>query len=263
MELGLSGKIAIVGGASKGLGRACAEGLAREGARMAICSRDPDALGRAAANIAQETGTEVVAMPGDLTTLSNIQDLFRSTVDRFGGVDIVVCNSGGPPPGTAESADENAWDRALQLSLLFFARMGREAVPYMRDRGGGRIINILASTVKQPIPNLVLSAVTRLGAVGFAKTLADEVASDGILVNNVAPGYLLTDRMMEIVEDRARVTGISDDEAMRALESNIPMGRIGRPEELANLVVFLASDAASYVTGTTIQVDGGVIRSML
>ena len=263
MELGLSGKIAIVGGASKGLGRACAEGLAREGTRVVICSRDPDALGRAAAEIAQKTGGEVVAMPGDLTRLSDIHNLFRSTVDRFGGVDIVVCNSGGPPPGTAEGADEDAWDRALQLSLLFFARMGREAVPHMRERGGGRIINILASTVKQPIPNLVLSAATRLGAVGFAKTLADEVAGDGILVNNVAPGYLLTDRMMEIVEDRARVTGISDDEAMRSLEGNIPMGRIGRPEELANLVIFLASDAASYITGTTIQVDGGVIRSML
>ena len=263
MELGLSGKIAIVGGASKGLGRACALGLASEGARVAICSRDAAALGRAAAEIAEETGSEVVPVPGDLSRPSDVKDLFRSAVDRFGGLDIVVNNSGGPPPGGALSADEEAWDRAIQLSLLFFARMSREAVPHMRKRGGGRITNILASSVKQPIPNLVLSAATRLGAVGYAKTLADEVAGDGILVNNVAPGYLLTDRMMEVIDDRAGVDGTTTDEAMRALESNIPMGRIGRPEELANLVVFLASDAASYITGTTIQVDGGVIRSML
>jgi 3-oxoacyl-[acyl-carrier protein] reductase len=263
MELGLSGKIAIVGGASKGLGRACAEGLALEGTHVAICSRDAEALGRTAAEISEKTGSEVVPMPGDLSTLLGVENLIRTTVDRFGGLDIVVNNSGGPPPGTAQSADEEAWDQAIQLSLLFVARMSREAVPHMRLRGGGRIINILASSVKQPIPNLVLSAATRMGAVGFAKTLADEVAGDGILVNNVAPGYLLTDRMMEVVENRARVSGISDDAAMTALESSIPMGRIGRPEELANLVVFLASDAASYITGTTIQIDGGVIRSML
>ena len=178
-------------------------------------------------------------------------------------MDIVVNNSGGPPAGTAEHAGEDLWEQAVQMSLMFFARMSREAIPHMRSRGGGRIINIFASSVKQPIENLMLSAATRLGALGFAKTLADEVAKDGILVNNIAPGYLLTDRMMEVIESRAEASGITSEESMRALTSIIPMGRVGRPEELANLVVFLASDASSYITGATIQVDGGVIRSML
>ena len=263
MELGLDGKVAIVGGASKGLGRACAEGLAREGTRVAICSRDAELLGRTAAEISEETGSEVVPIPGDLSGLSGVKDLFRATVGHFGGVDIVVNNSGGPPPSSAQEADDEMWDSAIQLSLLFFARMCREAVPQMRERGGGRIINILTSTVKQPVPNLMLSSATRLAALGFAKTLADEVAAENILVNNVAPGYHLTDRMKVVVEDRALASGLTDDDVLRDLESDIPMRRIGRPEELANLVVFLASDAASYITGTTIQVDGGLIRSTL
>jgi 3-oxoacyl-[acyl-carrier protein] reductase len=263
MDLGLEGKIAIVGGASRGLGRACALGLAREGARVALCSRSAEALESAALEISRETGAQVLAFPSDLSTHQGVQTLIARTVDHFGGLDITVNNSGGPPAGTAEGADEASWEQAVQISLFFFARMSREAVPHMRARGGGRIINILSSSVKQPIENLVLSAATRLGALGYAKTLADEVAKDGILVNNVAPGYLLTDRMMEVVHHRAAATGASDEDAMDGLTSEIPMGRLGRPEELANLVVFLASTASSYITGSTIQVDGGVIRSMI
>ena len=247
MELGLNGKVAIVGGGSKGLGRACALGLAREGARVAICSRNADALGRTAREISAETGTDVLPVASDLSSLAGVQHLFDTTTRSLGGVDIVVNNSGGPPPGTAEHTGEELWEQAVQMSLMFFARMSREAVPLMRARGGGRIVNIFASSVKQPIENLMLSAATRLGALGFAKTLADEVAKDGILVNNVAPGYLLTDRMMEVIESRAEATGATSEESMQALTSIIPMGRVGRPEELANLVVFLASDAASYI----------------
>jgi 3-oxoacyl-[acyl-carrier protein] reductase len=263
MELGLKGKVAIVGGGSKGLGRACAAGLSREGARVAICSRNAESLELAAREISDETGSEVFAVPGDLSRYEDIKDLVARAADYFGRLDIMVNNSGGPPAGSAQGATEEQWEQAIQMSLLFFARMSREAIPHMRRQGGGRIINIFASSVKQPIENLMLSAATRLGALGFSKTLADEVAEDGILVNNIAPGYLRTDRMMEVIESRARATATSTDEAMQALARNIPMGRIGRPEELANLVVFLASDAASYITGTTIQVDGGVIRSML
>ena len=262
MDLGLSGKIAIVGGASKGLGQACALSLAKEGASVAICSRNAEALGRVGKDISDATGSQVLPVPGDLSRYDEIQRAITTTVDHFGGLDIQVNNSGGPPPGRAQDVGEDEWAQAIQLSLLFFARMSREAVPHMRSRGRGRIVNILASSVKQPIENLVLSAATRMGAVGFMKTLADEVAKDGILVNNVAPGYLLTDRMMEVVESRASAAGTSADAAMKTLESAIPMGRVGRPEELANLVVFRASDAASYITGTTIAVDGGVIRSM-
>ena len=263
MELGLRGKIAVIGGASKGLGRACALGLAREGAKLAICSRNPEALGRAAREISEATGAEVLPVPGDLSSYDDIRDLVSRTVSHYGALDVMINNSGGPPAGTAQDTDEDLWEQAVQLSLLFFVRMSREAVPHMRERGGGRIINIFASSVKQPIPNLVLSAATRMGALGFAKTLADEVARDNILVNNVAPGYLLTDRMMEVIESRASAGGTSTEQAMADLTGTIPMGRVGRPDELANLVVFLASEAASYITGTTIQVDGGVIRSMV
>jgi len=263
LELGLRGKVAIVGGGSKGLGRACALGLANEGTRVAICSRNAESLQQTAREISQETGSEVLPIAGDLSVNADIKSLVSQTVDHFGGLDILVNNSGGPPAASAQDATEEQWEQALQLSLLFFPRMCREALPHMRKEGGGRIINIFASSVKQPIENLMLSAATRLGALGFAKTLADEVAKDGILVNNVAPGYLETDRMMEVVESRAQSAGITQEKALAGLNSQIPMGRVGRPEELANLVVFLASDAASYITGTTIQVDGGVIRSML
>ena len=263
MDLGLHEKVAIVGGASKGLGKACALGLAREGARVAICSRNADVLGQTAEEIGAETGAEVLAVASDLSSLAGVKHLIGAAADEFGGVDIIVNNSGGPPAGTAEHAGEDLWEQAIQISLMFFARMSREVIPHMRSRGGGRIINIFASSVKQPIENLMLSAATRLGALGFAKTLADEVAKDGILVNNIAPGYLLTDRMMEVIESRAEASGTTSEESMRALTSMIPMGRVGRPEELANLVVFLASDASSYITGATIQVDGGLIRSML
>lgn len=263
MEFGLEGKVAVVGGGSKGLGRACALGLAREGARVVVCSRSVEALTLAANEIGEETGSEVAPIAADLSSLEGVQTLVNETIERMGGLDIIVNNSGGPPAGTAEGADEEAWEQAVQMSLLFFARMSREAVPHMRARGGGRIINIFASSIKQPIENLVLSAATRMGALGYAKTLADEVAKDGILVNNVAPGYLLTDRMMEVIHHRGDATGASYQEAMDDLTSMIPMGRVGKPEELANLVVFLASDAASYITGATIQVDGGVIRSMI
>ena len=263
MEFGLEGKIAVVGGASQGLGRACAMGLAREGVTVVACSRTYETLRRTADEIASSTGGEVYPLAADLSSLDGVKALVSAAVERYGGLDIAVNNSGGPPAGTAEGSDEAAWAEAVQISLLFFARMSREVVPHMRRRGGGRIINIFASSVKQPIENLVLSAATRMGALGYAKTLADEVAKDNILVNNVAPGYLLTDRMMHVVETRAASRGISQQEAMKSLADTIPMGRVGRPEELANLVVFLASDAASYITGATIQVDGGVIRSMI
>ena len=263
MELGLSGKVAIVGGASQGLGRACAEGLAREGARVVACSRSEGNLIRAAEEIMELTGGEVLPVAADLSTLDGVKRLVERAVDGFGGIDIAVSNSGGPPAGTAEGSSEEAWAEAVQVSLLFFARMSREVLPHMRVRGGGRIVNIFASSVKQPIENLVLSAATRMGALGYSKTLADEVAKDGILVNNVLPGYLLTDRMMHVIKTRAESQAVSEEAAMAALTSTIPMGRVGRPEELANLVVFLASDAASYITGATIQVDGGVIRSMI
>ena len=263
MDLGLQGRVAIVGGASRGLGRACAMGLAEEGARVAISSRSAEALEATAQEIRSATGVEVLAVPGDLSSLADIQNLIQRTVDHFGRLDVVVSNSGGPPEGRAVDTSEDNWERAIQMALQFFIRMSREAVPHLKQRSWGRILNILASTVYQPIDNLATSGVTRLGAVAFAKSLADEVGRDNILVNNVAPGFLLTDRMMDLFKTRARETGADLDTVMQARASTIPLGRFGQPEELAHLVTFLASEKNSYVTGTTILVDGGVVRSVI
>ena len=263
MKFGLDSKVAIVGGGSQGLGRACAMGLAREGANVAICSRNGEVLSREAVNLSQETGSEVIAIQGDLSKEEDIKNLITSTIDHFGRLDILVNNSGGPPPTTAETATEEQWEMAINMALLFFARMTREALPHLKQQGDGSILNILSSTVKQPLGNLVLSSATRMGVVGYAKNLADEVAKDGVLINNVLPGFIETDRMMEVVKSRATTLEITEKESLDSLTESIPMGRLGRPEDLANLVVFLASDAASYITGTSVPVDGGFIRSML
>jgi 3-oxoacyl-[acyl-carrier protein] reductase len=263
MDLGLKGRVAIVGGASKGLGRACAEVLAEEGAAVAVCSRTQADLEQAAAAIRSGTGAEVLAVAGDLDRHETIRDLIAATVSRFGRVDILVNNSGGPPLARAASATEEQWAVAVQRSLLFFARMSREALPHLKRGGAGRIINILASTVYQPIPNLALSGATRMGVVAWAKSLADEVGRDGILVNNVYPGSILSERMLSNVTARAREVGIPVEEALAQRAAETAVGRIGEPRELANLVAFLASDRASYITGTTMLVDGGLVRSVL
>jgi 3-oxoacyl-[acyl-carrier protein] reductase len=263
MDLGLKGKVAIVGGASKGLGRACAEVLAEEGVRVAVCSRTQAELERTAKEIRDGTGTDLLAFAGDLDQHDTIRTLIAAAVGRFGRLDILVNNSGGPPLARAASATEEQWATALQRSLLFFARMSREAIPHLKRQGGGRIINILASTVYQPIPNLALSGATRMGVVAFAKSLADEVGRDGILVNNVCPGSILTERMLSNVTARAKELGISVEEGLAQRAAETAVGRIGDPKEMAHLVAFLASDKASYITGTTILVDGGLVRSVL
>ena len=263
MDLELAGKVAIVGGASKGLGRACAEVLAQEGVKVAMCSRTKADLDAAADEIRESTGGDVMSFPGDLDNHSTIIDLVAATVERFGQLDIMVNNSGGPPLARAATADEDQWAVAVQRSLLFFARMSRESLPYMRNQGGGRIINILASTVYNPIPNLALSGATRMGVVAWAKSLADEVGRDNILVNNVCPGSILSDRMLSNVTSRANELGISVEEALAQRASETALGRVGQPVELANLVAFLASTKSSYITGTTILVDGGLVRSVM
>jgi 3-oxoacyl-[acyl-carrier protein] reductase len=263
MDLELKDKVAIVGGASKGLGRACAQVLAEEGSKVALCSRSRPDLDKAAREIRDTTGTDVLAFAGDLDRHDTIRDLIAATVDRFGRLDIMVNNSGGPPLARAHDATEEQWATAVQRSLLFFARMSREAVPHLRRQGGGRIINILASTVYQPIANLALSGVTRIGVVAFAKSLADEVGRDGILVNNVCPGSILSERMLSNVTARAKELGISVENALAQRAAETAVGRIGDPKEMAYLVAFLASGKSSYITGTTILVDGGLVRSVL
>ncbi len=263
MDLELTGKVAIVGGASKGLGRACAEVLAQEGASVVLCSRSEADLEKTAKEIRGATGRDVLAFAGDLDRLETIQGLIAATVERFGRLDVLVNNSGGPPLARAQTATEEQWATAVQRSLLFFARMSREALPHLKRQGAGRIINILASTVFQPIPNLALSGATRMGVVAFAKSLADEVGRDGVLVNNVCPGSILSERMLSNVTARAKELGISVEAALAQRAAETAVGRIGEPKELAYLVAFLASGKSSYITGTTILVDGGLVRSVL
>ncbi len=263
MDLELKGKVAIVGGASKGLGRACAEVLAAEGAKVVMCSRTAADLERAAQEIRAKSGADILVYAGDLEQHATIQALVAAAVAHFGRLDILVNNSGGPPLAKALSATEEQWATAVQRSLLYFARMSREAILHLKHQPGGRIINILASTVYQPIANLALSGATRMGVVAFAKSLADEVGRDGILVNNVCPGSLLSERMLGNVTARAKELGITLEAALAQRADETALGRIGDPIELANLVAFLASGKASYITGTTIRVDGGLVRSVM
>ena len=263
MDLGLKDKVAIVGGASKGLGRASAQVLAEEGAKVTICSRTSADLEQTAKEIRESTGAEVLTFAADLDELSSITGLIDATVKEFGALDILVNNSGGPPLARSADATEEQWETAVQRSLIFFGRMCRESLPHLKARGSGRIINILASTVYNPIPNLALSGATRMGVVAYAESLADEVGRDGILVNNVCPGSILSDRMLSNVTSRAKELGISVEDALALRAEDTAVGRVGEPVELANLVAFLASDKSTYITGTTILVDGGLVRSVM
>ena len=263
MDLELKGKVAIVGGGSKGLGRACAEVLAAEGAKVTICSRNKENLEKAAAEIRTATGSDVLAFPGDLDKSGTIKDLIATTVAHFGRLDILVNNSGSPPISFAYDASDELLQIAVQRSLFYFARMSREAIPHLKTGGGGRIINILASTVYQPLLKMALSGTTRIGVIAFAKSLADEVGKFGILVNNVCPGSILTERMLLNITARAEEMGIPLEEALVKRAAEIPVGRLGEPKDIAHTVAFLASGKSGYITGSTIRVDGGVVRSVL
>jgi 3-oxoacyl-[acyl-carrier protein] reductase len=257
MDLGLQGRAAIVGGASRGIGRAVAEGLAREGCRVAICARDEARLAQTADEIRAATGGEVLPVVCDMSLADDIRRFVASAIDAFGRIDIVVNNAGGPPPGPFESFDDDAWAKALDQNLLSVVRTVREALPHLRKSDAGRVINITSIAVKEPIPGLVLSNAARLGVVGLAKTLSRELGPDGITVNNVCPGLTLTDRMRELYGGRAGAAGRSLDDVLAEEARRIPLGRLGEPEDVAALVVFLASAQARHITGTTIQVDGG------
>ncbi|CCW35434.1 dehydrogenase of unknown specificity, short-chain alcohol dehydrogenase like [Chthonomonas calidirosea] len=257
MELGLKDRVALVAAASKGLGFACALELAREGAKVALFARTEEAIQAAARRIREETGAEALPLVADVTKEKDIANAVSKTVEHFKALHILVPNSGGPPPGTFASLGEAEWHTAIESTLLSTVRLIREALPHLQQAGWGRIVVITSTSVRQPIPGLLLSNTLRTGVVGLCKTLAQELAPYGITVNNVGPGSFDTDRIKLLLERRARERGISVEEARRQMEAAIPLGRLGRPEELAHMVAFLASDAAAYVTGQTILVDGG------
>lgn len=263
MELGLKGKVALVAGASKGLGYAVARALAGEGATVSISSRDEKSIADAAARIERETGARVLAMPVDVRSAGDIQKWVKATADTFGGVDALLTNGGGPPAGPAVSFDDRAWQDAADLLLFSALRMVREAVPHMQARGGGSILMSTSSSVKEPIQNLGLSTVLRASVSALAKTLALELAASKIRVNQIIPGRIDTDRVRQLDEINAKKQSISPEEAKSKAEAAIPMGRYGAIEEFGRVGAFLLSDAASYVTGATVQVDGGQIRSVL
>ena len=263
MDLGLKDKVAVVGASSKGLGKAIALGLAEEGAKVTICARDIDTLEETATEIREKTGAEVLAVPADVSQPEQVSGLIAKAIDRFGGIDILVSNAGGPRAGRFADLSPEDYQAALHLNLLSTINLCRGVVPSMKARGGGRIINLTSISVKQPVDGLMLSNMARTGVIGFAKTLASELAPDNILVNNVCPGVIFTDRIKQLATVRAEEADITYEEALANMTQDIPLGRIGDPKEFANLVVFLASGRASYITGTTIQVDGGMSKGLL
>ena len=262
MDLELTGKVALVMAASSGLGRAVATELAREGASVIISSRDEDALAKTATEIAQETGAKVDYRAADLTRAEDIQALFSHAAERFGGVDALVNNTGGPSAGTFGDFGDEDWQRGFELILLSLIRCVRGVLPLMRQRGGGRIVNIASSSIKEPIQNLILSNTFRAGLVGLAKSLAIELAADGILVNTLGPGRISTERSASIDTLQAQTRGVSVEEVQGQVEAQIPLGRYGAPEELARVAAFLASPANGYVSGQAILVDGGMVKAL-
>lgn len=262
MDLGLKNKVALVAAGSRGLGRAVAEELAAEGASLVLCARDINTLTETAAAIADASGAHVLAVPADVTDVDSIKQLVEAGIDRFGRIDILVTNAGGPPAGTFDQLTREQWDEALRLTLLSAIELARQVLPGMKQRRWGRILNITSISVKQPVENLMLSNSLRAGLTGFARTLANEVAADGITVNNILPGYTRTERLEDLAIMMAEKQGISTSEFHGKWEKEIPMGRLGEPREFAALAAFLVSERASYITGTSIQVDGGWIRSL-
>lgn len=263
MDLGLNGKIAMVAGASKGLGFAVARLLSSEGALVSMASRDAASIQSAKARIEQETGNRVYACAADVRSVSDIERWRDETIKEFGGVDLLFSNSGGPPAGGFLVFDDRAWQDAIDLLLLSAVRMARAVIPVMKQRGGGSIVFSTSSSVKEPIENLTLSNVVRAAVPALAKTLSREFAADNIRVNNVIPGRIDTDRLRELDAINAKRKNISLEQQKKLMLSAIPLGRYGETEEYARAVVFLLSPASSYITGATLQVDGGLIRSVM
>ncbi len=262
MNFGLKGKVAMVGGESKGLGFGVARALASEGALVSIASRDRRAVDEAARRIEEDAGSPVLAVAADLSSADAITAWHAATIDRFGGVDLLFTNTGGPPAGPALEFDDEAWRKGFELIVLSVLRLVRLVVPSMKARGGGSILMSTSSSVKEPIANLAISNVLRASVAGLAKTLANELASSGIRVNQLIPGRIDTDRVRQLDEINAKRLGIAVEEQQKRASASIPLGRYGTVDEFGRMGAFLLSDAASYITGASVQVDGGLIRGI-
>lgn len=263
MDLGLKDRAALVTGASGGLGRAVAERLAREGANVAINARSPEVLDATALEIAHATGRRIVALAGDVADEGFCMALAARAAREFGRLDVLVANAGGPPPGGMDDFAPEAYRRALDLNLMSTVQLTLAALPEMRRNGWGRIVAITSVAVKQPVKGLLLSNTARPGVVGFIKTISRDLAAESILCNVVAPGFIHTARVESLFEARAEARGTTRDAVLEEIAADIPAGRLGQPDEFANAVVFLASEAASYITGHTLQIDGGMVQGLL
>lgn len=262
MDLGLNGRGALVCGASQGIGRAIAQALAAEGAAVAINSRSPERLAAAREEIRAETGADVVAVPGDLTEPGAVNDVVRTAENVLGTLDILVTNTGGPPSGPFEEHSAEVWRHAIAQNLESVVNLVREALPGMKERRWGRIINVTSISVKQPVAGLILSNSIRAAVTGFAKTISNEAGPFGVTVNNVLPGFTRTERLGELADAVAGRSGTTPEAVYETWEAEVPMGRLGEPWELGALAAFLASEKAAYITGQSIAVDGGWIKGL-
>ena len=263
MDLGLHNRVALVAASSKGLGKAVAEELAAEGVKLVLCARGGEALRATADAITRGYDVPVLAVPADVGKPGEAERVVREGLAKFGQIDILLTNSGGPPAGPFESLSREAWDQATALVLSSVVEFCRAVVPGMKERRWGRILNVCSIAAKQPVDNLMLSNSLRAAVIGFARTLANEVASFGITVNNLLPGFTRTERMVELSEVTAKKESISPEQALARYTASVPMGRMAEPREFAALAAFLASERAGYLTAQSIAVDGGWIRSLL
>ena len=262
MDTGLKNRVAIVAASSQGIGRATAEAFAAEGCRLAMCARNQEALQTAAEKIQKQSNAEVLAEPLDVTDASAVHRFVETVVNRFGGVDICVTNAGGPPAKGFLATSLDDWRKAIELNFLSAVYFAREVIPHMQRKSWGRIITITSITTKQPVADLVLSNAVRAAVVGLVKSLANEFGKDGILVNNVGPGYTATDRLKDLAKSRSVAMGKSEEEIFQGWAVEAPLKRLGEPREVADAIVWLASERASYITGQTILVDGGLYKGL-
>lgn len=263
MDLGLKNRVALVAASSRGLGKAVAWGLAKEGTKLVICSRNKDILEKTADDILLKTGVTVFPLAMDLTNHEQINWLIEETMDLFGKVDILITNSGGPPPGNFNDVLETDWKNSYQLNLMSAILLTKAVIPGMQKQKWGRIVYMTSVTVKQYMPGMVLSNVIRPSILALMKNMSHELAKDNILVNSVCPGYFITDRVKQLIEDKAKKEKKKASKITEDFIAEIPLARMGNPEEFANLVVFLASERASYITGSAISIDGGLLRGLL